>query len=1003
MAFDIQANGNYGSGKQGSVSAPPAQINSYAQVTAVSASTITIGKTSNGGYGAIAAGTEVMIHVTASKGTASAMLGRYIVATVSSVSGSNIVLSKNIGAEITTDVINSYYVQAILIPQFVDLNLKDKTVSPPAFDTSTGVGGVLAIKCSGTLTLGVIDLDDKGIPDAANRPLTTQESQGMGDFDTYACWENHLAEKYLTVQNGNGAAWIVAKAVVFNENTKIGGTAAGTQYSRGARKGGATISIVAPTINNFSPSCISTAKGTGAGLGRCYIATGTKLRNDEALYAVDCISDHTRKLKLANFMALGNGANGNVTNPTAPMNSYAYVLSVGDDGKTITIENATTNGIGAFKANGMIMFHVSKQKLAYMDYLGCFCLTRATSVTGTTQVVLSESVAKIIPLDQIQNYHCQLIAVPEFNNLTINTNYTATPQYDTTTHVGGICALLVAGNLDLTNGKINVEGKGNTPAYGEDGLERFGNAQDCDRLPIGAGHGSVFVMARLIKGNANSRIGATYSGSNLGGAGGAGGAGMTIGSGSGGTGGSARSGGAGGSGGTTSANEGQGGKGGGGYENGHAGDAAREEAEGSEGQNGGGGGAGYGGGGHGGRGGGASRAAAGDGPDSRDGGHGGRGGYCRTMGRRDSMGNMTSTYVGSNGGNGGRGGDSGRSGNGGSSGASSGGAGGAGGVGGIGSGGGAGGNGGNGGRGGAGGSGGRGGWAGDGGNGGDSGNPYERETQSSSGYYSYSYYSGGRGGDGSRGANGGAGGRGGYGGRGGTGGVGGAGGPGGYANYPYAGGNGGAGGAGASGGSGGNGGDGKGGCDGSPGEDAYEKNGSYYSGSSGKSGSLYSHSTAGGNGGDGGPGGNGGAGGAGGASGNGGNGTSGSDNRSGGGNGGQGKQPGWPTDQTGVDYETKYPSAGANGESVTKQADNGRDGAAGPTPEVMTRVRASSPGLLQGAHLMIIAGQMSGINLSAISTGGAGATSTDSEAGWTGWAFIYCNRVVNSNKVGVVI
>jgi hypothetical protein len=66
---------------------------------------------------------------------------------------------------------------------------------------------------------------------------------------------------------------------------------------------------------------------------------------------------------------------------------------------------------------------------------------------------------------------------------------------------------------------INVENKGGGLPYARDGLAFIGNAQMADVLPIGQGHGSVFLMTPKLKGNSATRIGASYSGLSIGGLG----------------------------------------------------------------------------------------------------------------------------------------------------------------------------------------------------------------------------------------------------------------------------------------------------------------------------------------------------------------------------------------------------------------------------------------------------------------------------------------------------
>jgi len=83
--------------------------------------------------------------------------------------------------------------------------------------------------------------------------------------------------------------------------------------------------------------------------------------------------------------------------------------------------------------------------------------------------------------------------------------------------LGGVFAIAVNGTCDLRGGFVDMEGCGCGVGYGADGLSVLGNAQNCDRFPLGAGYGSIFILAREILFNENTRLGALYSGGGTGG------------------------------------------------------------------------------------------------------------------------------------------------------------------------------------------------------------------------------------------------------------------------------------------------------------------------------------------------------------------------------------------------------------------------------------------------------------------------------------------------------
>ena len=163
------------------------------------------------------------------------------------------------------------------------------------------------------------------------------------------------------------------------------------------------------------------------------------------------------------------------------------------------------------------MFHVSKHTdSADMSLLGKFILATVLSDDGNS-LTLDTPITRVFDVAKLSKYSCQIISIAQFGNLTINYNYSATTKWDDNRKIGGICAIACNGTLDIRDGQINVESKGGGSAYEREGLAFIGNAQMCDILPLGQGHGSVFLIAKKIDSNKNSRIGATYNGSVFGG------------------------------------------------------------------------------------------------------------------------------------------------------------------------------------------------------------------------------------------------------------------------------------------------------------------------------------------------------------------------------------------------------------------------------------------------------------------------------------------------------
>lgn len=539
MAFPINDVNGYGTGALGDVSdnIDGSNVNSYAHVTAITSNTISIDSSNkkDGNYEKFTAGTEVLIHVTASNGDKT-YLGKWMVAKITNATGSILTIDKNFTNILPMDSFTKYHVQVITIAQFKNLTLNTGVeLVPVNYSVPNYYGGIIAIKCSETLKFngGHINLVERGIPSANKtiRPIMTQEVNGIDggqqDLNRYSGWENSITLDRFLVNVGDGAAWIVAKTVDCNSNSRIGNVNSyGSQFCRGASDsvgarpggvtniGGSTILLAAERLNNFSPNMISkyrsTSAGAGQGLCRCYIASETVLRNDEALYAYDRISTPTRAMSSFKLKDFGNGSFGDVTNPTIQMNNYARVTAISSDGKRLTYTGKSTAGFAQITSNSLIMIHANHKASTNNTESGKFILAKVLNDTGT--VLTIDTAANDFDMS---HYNIQIVAIPQLNNFTLSTNYTATPAYNGS--VGGIFAIICKGTCNLSNGYVNVNQKGGGVAYGANGLVAIGNAQDATKLPIGQGNGSVLIIAKTLVMNTSTRIGATYSGASLGG------------------------------------------------------------------------------------------------------------------------------------------------------------------------------------------------------------------------------------------------------------------------------------------------------------------------------------------------------------------------------------------------------------------------------------------------------------------------------------------------------
>ena len=516
MAYDIIAARGYGSAEAGDVTNPQT-VNHFAAVSAVGANSITVDDATN-----FPAGTEILMHIAGAQ-TSSALasnLGSYKFAKVMNVSGNVLTLSTTPISASPSD----YFYQAVSVPHYQTLTISE-TISPPAF--LNGVGGLLVFKAQKLVFSGAINLVDKGLTNADHRPLTTQEDGGILDTAQLSAYENEATATNLTLQKGDGACLILAKRIDFTSSARIGdpnfhGIArcrnADDSLNRNSSYtniGGSSIAIVAETINSFSANIISKYRSktleAGKGLARAYIATESQLPFDEGLYSADVIQKPERLADETLISDCGDGSDGIAASRLH--NSYAKVSAI--SGKTFSLTKITSGGVAQFKRGALVMIHASFLNSNNLNHLGRFMIAKVVGVTNDSSGNL-KSITLNHSLDELglanfntNTYLFQAIAIPQYSSFNVSSS--RTPKFDNGR--GGIFAIAVNGICDLRGKVINVEGKGGSHFS----ADYVSNARMKHRLPIGQGHGSVFILAKTLKLNSSSRIGATYSGNSYGG------------------------------------------------------------------------------------------------------------------------------------------------------------------------------------------------------------------------------------------------------------------------------------------------------------------------------------------------------------------------------------------------------------------------------------------------------------------------------------------------------
>ncbi|MBR4153354.1 MAG: hypothetical protein IKT98_10405 [Selenomonadaceae bacterium] len=520
---------NIGDGELGDVTNPNGQINSYARIEhTASGNTAIMKEFSNGIYHDFAnpVGLEVLILIATS--TWNDDIGKFIVRKITDCADNgNDTYTLTFNDTLDELIGSTYRKQMISIPHFKNLTLDNFTISPRAFSKDDSLGGIIAFKCSDTLTLtnANINLVDKGLELSMGvgfRPDLPHESNGTLDTNLYAGCENSITKDRFLLNCGDGGAFIIANKIVSDSSSRIGNpNSKGVQYCRGASDslnkpsgasniGGSTILIVSSRWSTFNPAVISKYRTNsgGRGLARAYLAIAharNEVLPDEGLYALDVPTNKRRLKNECNINGFGNGKDGafsftSYTN-TNCFNEYARVTAVSDC--VFTVSNASY-----FEVGDLVMVHQTRKGNANDHLDGKFIISRVVAVSGNT-VTLTKTFSY-----NSGTYYTQMIRIPQFTNATISTKYLNTPEFNTSSGTGGICAIACNGTLNLSSGILNVEGKG---TYLGKVNKAIGNASLKNYLPIGNGHGSVFILAKNLTMSSSTRIGATYTGANFGG------------------------------------------------------------------------------------------------------------------------------------------------------------------------------------------------------------------------------------------------------------------------------------------------------------------------------------------------------------------------------------------------------------------------------------------------------------------------------------------------------
>lgn len=518
MAFNASQVDYYGSGKNGSLTptVPDFIVNDYAKVTKVRGKTLTLDNYTNAD--AFTVGTLVLVHFAASTSSDNLPeLGAWKVSRITAVEGNTITVKKTITG--ISGGASDWSIQVVTVPEFSTVTLnKGASITCPPFDSALGRGGIVTFQCSEDLILngGHITLNGKGVPNATLRPAHPFESD-----QNKTGYENYKRKDYLPLNFPDGAALVLTKKLTCTDtSSRLGNpNASGEKRTllRDGQLGGASITLVAETIEGFDVQIISRkpSASNGKGVSGCYIATESEIPCDEGTYSYDRISNPNRLVTAFKVTGFGDGSQGDRSNYTRQLNSYAHVTKIDSSRKVFTVNMRDDGGLAPLAEGSLVMVRADrKEGGGYYQHVGRFVLTTVLQV-NQDKITVADSFPDWGNMST-GHYNFQIVSIPQFTNFTLSQTNEATPKYENGR--GGIVAIACNDTCNLSGGKLLVEGKGGANPLLERGLDFISNAMMAEKLPIGQGNGSVFILANNLILDENTRLGASWTGKAYGGA-----------------------------------------------------------------------------------------------------------------------------------------------------------------------------------------------------------------------------------------------------------------------------------------------------------------------------------------------------------------------------------------------------------------------------------------------------------------------------------------------------
>ena len=210
----------------------------------------------------------------------------------------------------------------------------------------------------------------------------------------------------------------------------------------------------------------------------------------------------------------GTSSDGDVTiSSNSQINSYGLINSI-TDAKTFSI-NSWNNGTYTASESREIMIHITAPiSTESADYpnVGLYAFSKIASIDDVN-ITLEDGITTengfdfTLSSELLDTYRVQIITVPHFKSLTINSGVTVTPLSWNTTTGGGIVAFRCKGDCTI-NGSIITHGRG-AVRYDWCQME---NSKLIDRFLCAQGGGIFITCGKTFTTSENARLGASWSG-----------------------------------------------------------------------------------------------------------------------------------------------------------------------------------------------------------------------------------------------------------------------------------------------------------------------------------------------------------------------------------------------------------------------------------------------------------------------------------------------------------